>query len=156
MAIHLITGLGYMVAAAACIVAWRSDRRRTPSVSSPVTAFWLAAGGLLATMGIARATGAANNVGDAARRLSETEGWYEYRRPAQLAVMLVLGGLWTWAVSLVLRHRTGQRGSRRTAPMIVVLTSLFLLGSLRTISFHYSDSVLNRTVVGNQTARQYA
>ena len=32
-----------------------------------------------------------------------------------------------------------------------MLTSLFLLGSLRTISFHYSDSVLNRTVVGNQT-----
>ena len=55
MAIHLITGLGYMVVSPPCaFVAWRSDRRRTPSVSSPVTAFWLAAGGLLATMGIAK------------------------------------------------------------------------------------------------------
>ena len=35
--------------------------------------------------------------------------------------------------------------------MIVVLTSLFLLGALRTISFHYSDSVLNLKIVGNQT-----
>ena len=102
-------------------------------------------------MGAARATGAANNVGDAARRLARTEGWYESRQPAQLALILALGGLWTWAVSLVWRHGRGQRGSRRSAAMVVVLTSLFLLGALRTISFHYSDSVLNLKIVGNQT-----
>ncbi len=102
-------------------------------------------------MGIARSTSAANNAGDAARRLAESEGWYDDRRPAQLAVVLTLIALWTWAISLVVRHGRGGPGVRRSATLIVVLTSLFLLGALRTISFHYFDSVLDHTILGGPT-----
>jgi hypothetical protein len=116
-----------------------------------VRPFWLVAGALLAMMGVARSTGAVNNAGAAARRLAAAEGWYDDRRPAQLAVVLALAGLWAWAVSLVVRHGRDQVGARRLTAMIVVLTSLLLLGALRTISFHYTDSVLDLTTVGNQT-----
>ena len=131
MTAQVAVGFVYLLAAVSCTVTAQFERRaQEPSASTSTVVFWFAAGALLATMGLARSTGAAHEAEEAARRLAETEGWYDSRRPAQLAVVLAFVILWSWAVSFVVRRGRGGRGSFQVVTAMVVLTSLILLGAL--------------------------
>ena len=143
---HVSLGIGYLLAALMCVVAWSDHRGRTNGDERrPPSTFWLVAGLLLAAMGVARATNLANSAGNAARQLAEADGWYDDRRPAQLVVVVALAALWIWVGLFVHRHRDHGRKSRGPMTMTIILASLLVLGSVRTVSFHYSDSLLNRT-----------
>lgn len=139
-----LIGIGYAVAAALCVRAWRwQTRRRERTTPRPErVSFWLLCAVLLATMSIGRISRAASFAGDVGRHLASSEGWYENRRPLQFVVVVAILVLWAALVVSAMRRR--HAGHHDYFAMTLAVTTLLAMAAIRTISLHYVDTVLNR------------
>lgn len=138
----VVIGIGYVAAAIACFVVW--NRLRSAADSDPSAArtgaFWLAAGILLAIMGVGRALGA-TLIADLGRRLARSEGWYDNRRPLQAAAAVGVTILLVAIVSALVVSR--RRRQELDVPMAIAMSALVAFAISRSVSLHEVEANLN-------------
>lgn len=130
--------VGYVVAAAAAVLAVAPERRRDPADALP--GLWLAVAAALMALGGARVLHLGEVLADAGRDRAESGGWYDVRGPVQFLAVAAIGALWLAVIAvlwLLPRYR-------RFLPTAVVLSGLAGFAAVRIVSFHFVDAALYR------------
>lgn len=147
-----IIGLAYLIAAVSCLVAWRSAAADdgSPDVAEARSWPWLLMAAALVVAAAGRALDVYNSTADLGRELAASGGWYDIRRPFQVALVLALLTLWAASVSSLLRRH--RRVREPYLPTAIVIGSLIALVTVRSVSLHDVDAGLNRIrIVGITT-----
>jgi hypothetical protein len=136
-ALDWIITLGYLLAAAACLYAWRLEARAAHGRSSStiIPRFWLVLGILLGLLGINKQLNFQTLLGDVGRNAAEEQGWFEHRRTIQKLFVLcagivglgLIGGL-TWWI---------RRNWRRYLLGVIGLALAGLYAALRAATFNH-------------------
>ena len=144
MGATVIIGSAYLIAAVSCLVAWRSAAADSgsPDVTGPRSWPWLLMAVTLVAAAAGRRLDVDTSTADLGRELAASGGWYDIRRPIQVALILALLILWVGSVrALLLRHR---RVREPYLPTAIVVGSLIALVTVRSVSLHVVDAGLTR------------
>ncbi|MEO8693043.1 MAG: hypothetical protein ABI658_05970 [Acidimicrobiales bacterium] len=133
---------GYLVAAAAAIVAGVREHRSRTVDSAAWPAFWFVAGAILLTMAVARGSDIGGFLADAGRRSARSGGWYSRRRRFQENVVAALGAAMVIALAVAARWMPASR--RRYLPEAFIVLALAVFAGVRLVSLHQVDALLYR------------
>ena len=122
--------LAYAVGAALCLVAARAACERRDRY------FWILAAVILLLLGINKQLDLQSYLTPIGRDLARAQGWYEWRRQAEIAFLLLLGiGATAVSVALILWLR-GSRTQLNVAAVGMVVLVTFVL--MRAATFYHS------------------
>jgi hypothetical protein len=136
----------YLLAAG---LSWRARRRallsgppaspKEPAGSREIAVGWLIVGACMLFFGVTRLVDLGNLMTLVGRSTAHAQGWYGYRRLAQVAVILALGLLAAAALILILQRARDHPSSLRLAYGATLFVFCFVL--VRACSWHYLDLV---------------
>ena len=87
------------------------------------------------------------------RGLARDEAWYEFRRPLQFAVLLLLGYMCTVVWQRMDAALSGLRVPRPARMARVGMSLLLAMLCLRAVSFHYTDELTQQRLLGLSVGR---
>lgn len=144
-----LTVIAYVGAALLCLrcyrlsfpVALSSDRN--PAAPRERT-FWLATSMMLLALGANKQLDLQGFLTAFARTLAKEEGWYQWRRPAQYAFVILVTAIGGAAVIAMLWACRRAGGWAQLAEFGVITLCAFVL--TRAASFHHVDELLGRPI----------
>jgi hypothetical protein len=143
--------MGYVVAVACCLHAWRRDAAASARESSQerrVSApwFWLVTAALLALCAVSKPLDLHVFITDIGRRIARAGGWYDDRRRVQ-AVLAVAAGAASFLALLIIGWRV-RRSLGRYGIALAGLWLVALYAGLRVVSLHAVDAWLETRLRG--------
>lgn len=143
-------GCAFGVASVALIVAWRYEAVQLGRVGATARCVlwptcWLLIAGIYAAMAGALGADLAGRVGGLGREYARNEDWYDSRRPLQAAIVVIVAIVWLTIIVVGIWRVPERR--RRYLPSALLCTSLICFGLIRIVSFHYVDTIVDRTSV---------
>lgn len=138
-----ITSAAYLLACLSCALA---SFYRAPCLdaNSADTRVWLCLALLLGLIAVNTLTGADQTFVLWLRRMARADGWYEWRRPLQVAVLVL-----ALAAGMGASSRLRQVALRSNLPTALAFATagtgtLTSLAALRLVSYHYADQLMNQ------------
>jgi len=119
-----------------------ADRRFWPM-------FWFATGGLMLVMAAGRASNVSDLLTDIGREQARSGGWYGVRRSLQASVIGAVAASWAMTVAVAVWRVPERR--RRYLPIAIVVFTLVCYASVRLISLHQVDALLQHRDVRGVT-----
>jgi hypothetical protein len=136
-----ITVLAYLVAVARCFVKARDSKKFGGNYQ-----FWLYLAVFLLLLGIDKQLDLPSWFTEVLRDSAQTHGWYEHRKPVQIA-FITLVGLGMMIALLSLRHFLANSWRRYKFTWLgIILLCTFIL--IRAASYHRVDKLINRDILG--------
>ena len=127
----------YLAVSGAAVMAWRLDRRR----------IWLMIAGVLLTMGIARTTGLSDISTSWVRAWWRDAGWYEGRKPFQIATLLV-AAMGVGGMIFAIARRGGTVHVRRARLAAIGVLTVSAIALIQLVSLHDAVVWMTRTTFG--------
>lgn len=135
--------LGYVIAAALAL--WWGVRERQSADAHREDwwpTYWFVSAALLIVMGLARAGGLGDLVGELGREQARSSGWYDTRRTAQAVAVVAVSIGWVVAVVVAILRVPPRR--RRYLPHVIGLSGIVAFAAVRIVSLHHVDTLLYR------------
>lgn len=138
---HGLLALGYLVCAWLCFISGHATRQNGENSQA-----WFIATGLMVILAIDTVLQPSLLLLQFLRSIAKLQGWYAERRQWQFDLLVLLG----FASLLILSGLCTRIKEAWTTcgPTMLGVGLLVALAVLRAISFHYTDVVINQSIVG--------
>lgn len=136
-----ITVAFYLLAVARCIVKANASKKFGGNYQ-----FWLYLGVFLLLLGINKQLDLQSWFTEVLKNAAQNHGWYEHRRPVQVAFIVVLGvGMLMTLIAFRLFLANTWRNYKLAWVGIILLCTFILI---RAASFHHVDILINTEILG--------
>ncbi len=136
-----VTVVVYLFATFRCVVKAKDSKKFGGNYQ-----FWLYLGAFLLLLGINKQLDLQSWLTEIVKDSAHAHGWYEHRRPVQIAFIALLGlGMMIALLSLRLFLANSWRHNKITWVGIILLGTFILM---RAASFHHFDVLINRPILG--------
>ena len=109
--------------------------------------YWFMSAAVLTVMGLTRAVGVAELLGEVGREQTQATGWYEARRTVQASAVGIVAVAWLMTVVLAILRVPPRR--RRYLPHVIALSAVVAFAAIRLVSLHQVDALLYRRDIGD-------
>lgn len=127
------------------LFAGRARSQRVPA-DARLRTLWIACAIVMLALGINKQLDLQTALGELGRGMAHAEGWYEIRRPVQLAFILAVLAVGVWGLRALFLLAAGQRGGVNQVLWGAVFLACFV--AVRASSFHHVDEMLGWTWSG--------